>query len=252
MFTFAQWVARLSKGYFKATGKKPDGLAKIKIQMEAAQRVKDQNKVVPFRYKKSFKQELDEMKPTAEDFIKKDDWDPSGMASGGIARVGYLKGLLVKGSKAYKAAQKKKLIEFRKKYRPGFGRSWDDASIEEMDKILNEIKGLGSLDDFVAEFYKQTGKKIKPKDLKHAYEVKLAYPHGTPIIDDTGKILGGSAQQKLPVDPTKFEVRGSNWPLDEPIDVVKKAKLLLQDLKIQSKNQKTPMYKRIFLNGLKN
>ena len=33
MFTFAQWVARLTKGYFKATGKKPDGLAKIKIQL---------------------------------------------------------------------------------------------------------------------------------------------------------------------------------------------------------------------------
>ena len=37
MFTLAQWIARLSKGYLKATGKKPDGLAKIKIQMEAAQ-----------------------------------------------------------------------------------------------------------------------------------------------------------------------------------------------------------------------
>ena len=96
MFTLPQWIIRLTKGYIKATGKEPDGLAKIKIQLEAAQKVKDQNKVVPFRYKKPFKQELDEMKPTtAEDFIKKDDWDPSGMASGGIARVGYLKGKIV-------------------------------------------------------------------------------------------------------------------------------------------------------------
>ena len=72
MFTLAEWILRLTRGYFKATGKQPDGLAKIKIQMEAAQRVKEQNKIVPFRYKKSFKQELDEMKPTtAEDFIKK-------------------------------------------------------------------------------------------------------------------------------------------------------------------------------------
>ena len=86
MFTLAEWILRLTRGYFKATGKQPDGLAKIKIQMEAAQRVKEQNKIVPFRYKKSFKQELDEMKPTTvEDFIKKGDWDPSGMASGGIA-----------------------------------------------------------------------------------------------------------------------------------------------------------------------
>ena len=381
MFTFAQWVARLSKGYFKATGKKPDGLAKIKIQMEAAQRVKDQNKVVPFRYKKSFKQELDEMKPTAEDFIKKDDWDPSGMASGGIARVGMVgggalrlgaliiknldeaksmlgrfdpdlfikqprykqiinnpnaeaknsaqfyvdelkeipnisedtgrrldsisfdiseaktadditraideidslsrdlagsnfasggrigmfKGLLVKGSKAYKAAQKKKLIEFRKKYRPGFGRSWDDASIEEMDKILNDIKGLGSLDDFVAEFYKQTGKKIKPKDLKKAYEDKLAYPHATPIIDDTGRVTGGSTQQKLPVDPQKFEIRKSDWSIDDPVDlptdVVKKtepqigkftkAEVLIQRLKNTLKESNDPYVKKNFPNWIK-
>ena len=106
MFTFAQWVARLSKGYLKATGKTPDKLAKIKIQMEAAQRVRDQKKVVPFRHKKPFKQEIDEMKSvTAEDFIKKDDWDPSGMASGGLAymlgeptysdggRIGFKEGL---------------------------------------------------------------------------------------------------------------------------------------------------------------
>jgi len=36
-------------------------------------------------------------KKTVEDFTKEDDWDPSGMASGGIARVGYAGGKLVKG-----------------------------------------------------------------------------------------------------------------------------------------------------------
>ena len=182
-------------------------------------------------------------------------------AKGGIARVGMVGGLLVKGSKAYKVAQKKKLIEFRKKYRPGFGRSWDDASIEEMDKILNDIKALGSLDDFVAEFFKQTGKKIKPKDLKRVYDDKLAYPHGTPIIDDTGNILGGSVQQKTPVDPTKFEVRGSNWPLDEPIDVVKKAEpqigkftkaeALIARLKNTIKESKDPYVQENFPNFIK-
>ena len=44
--TFVEWVARLTKGYTKFTGKKPDGLANLKIKMEAAQRVKDQRKVV--------------------------------------------------------------------------------------------------------------------------------------------------------------------------------------------------------------
>ena len=45
-FTFVEWVARLTKGFIKATGKEPDNLAKLKINMEAAQRVKDQSKVV--------------------------------------------------------------------------------------------------------------------------------------------------------------------------------------------------------------
>ena len=86
MLTLAQWIARLTKGYIKFTGKKPDKLSQLKIKFEAAQKVKDQSKVVPFKYKRSFKQEIDEMKPTtAEDLIKKGDWDPSGMAGGGIA-----------------------------------------------------------------------------------------------------------------------------------------------------------------------
>ena len=45
-FTFVEWVARLTKGFIKATGKEPDNLAKLKINMEAAERVKDQSKVV--------------------------------------------------------------------------------------------------------------------------------------------------------------------------------------------------------------
>ena len=48
MLTFAQWVLRLTKGYKKATGKEPDNLAKIKINMEAADKVRDQKKVIPF------------------------------------------------------------------------------------------------------------------------------------------------------------------------------------------------------------
>ena len=44
--TFVEWVARLTKGYTKYTGKPPDNLAKLKINMEAAQKVKDQSKVI--------------------------------------------------------------------------------------------------------------------------------------------------------------------------------------------------------------
>ena len=42
MLTLAQWIARLTKGYIRFTGKKPDGLAKLKIKLEAAQRFKNQ------------------------------------------------------------------------------------------------------------------------------------------------------------------------------------------------------------------
>ena len=45
-FTFAELVARLTRGYIKATGQQPDNLAKIKINMEAAEKVKQQNKVI--------------------------------------------------------------------------------------------------------------------------------------------------------------------------------------------------------------
>ncbi len=46
VFTFLEWVQRLTKGYVKHTGKQPDNLAKLKINMEAAQKVKDQSKVI--------------------------------------------------------------------------------------------------------------------------------------------------------------------------------------------------------------
>ena len=44
--TLAEWIARLSKGYLKHTGKQPDGLAKIKIKMEAAEKVRQQDKIL--------------------------------------------------------------------------------------------------------------------------------------------------------------------------------------------------------------
>ena len=49
MFTLTQWIARLTKGYIKFTGKKPDKLANLKIKMEAGQKVKDQQKVDDLR-----------------------------------------------------------------------------------------------------------------------------------------------------------------------------------------------------------
>ena len=44
--TFAEWVIALTRGYIKATGKEPDKLSKLKINMEAGQKVRDQEKIL--------------------------------------------------------------------------------------------------------------------------------------------------------------------------------------------------------------
>ena len=44
--TFAEWVLALTKGYTKVTGKKPDKLSQLKINMEAGQKVRDQEKIL--------------------------------------------------------------------------------------------------------------------------------------------------------------------------------------------------------------
>ena len=46
MKTFAQWVLALTRGYIKATGKRPNKLDQLRIKMEAGQKVKDQKKIV--------------------------------------------------------------------------------------------------------------------------------------------------------------------------------------------------------------
>ena len=46
LFTLPQMIQRLTKGFIKVTGRKPDGLEKIKIKQEALERIKQQDKVV--------------------------------------------------------------------------------------------------------------------------------------------------------------------------------------------------------------
>ena len=78
--TFAEWVLALTRGYTKVTGKKPDKLSQLKINMEAGQKVKDQNKIIEV------------------DFNKKKPWHEK-KAGGGVAgllgenhRVPYIEG----------------------------------------------------------------------------------------------------------------------------------------------------------------
>ena len=46
LFTVPQMIQRLTRGFVKMTGREPDGLEKIKIRLEALEKVKQQDKVV--------------------------------------------------------------------------------------------------------------------------------------------------------------------------------------------------------------
>ena len=70
----------------------------FKDSPEAIAKIKAENKAAAER--------LRNKKKTVEDFTKDDDWDPSGMASGGIARVGYFKGKIAKLLKKPKKTRK--------------------------------------------------------------------------------------------------------------------------------------------------
>jgi hypothetical protein len=59
--TLAQMIARLTRGYIKETGRQPVGLDKLKIKMEAAEKLRQMNKVIPFPQQRSFKKEIDDM-----------------------------------------------------------------------------------------------------------------------------------------------------------------------------------------------
>ena len=71
VMTLADVIMRLTKGYIKVTGKKPEGLDLIKIKQEARQKLIDQNKVIEFPQKRSFKEEIklmykDKIDPNSE------------------------------------------------------------------------------------------------------------------------------------------------------------------------------------------
>ena len=46
LFTVPQMIQRLTRGFVKMTGREPDGLEKIKIRLEALEKIKQQDKVV--------------------------------------------------------------------------------------------------------------------------------------------------------------------------------------------------------------
>ena len=122
MFTLPQLIARLTKGYIKYTGKKPDGLASLKIKMEAAQKFKDQSKVVDFP------------KDKITDWTKK--------ASGGLARVGMFGGgpiRLAKGASWVINKLKEQLSQLKKE---DFMGKLSNLSSTQKEGFKNELETL--------------------------------------------------------------------------------------------------------------
>ena len=87
-------------------------------------------------------------KKTVEDFRDEGDWDPSGMASGGIARVGYAAGKIVKGGKWFL----KSLLDTRQKIKtmnmsPGQLKYY----LNQIDDQIKNIEAGGKIPDEVIQ-----------------------------------------------------------------------------------------------------
>jgi len=89
------------------------------------------------------------------------------------------------------------LDDFNKKY-----------TVKQETKISSEQ--VGSLDEFHADFVKETGINIPKENLKQAWNIKKSYPFNTPIVDKTGKVLGGEATQQMYPKSKKFIVKDSD------------------------------------------
>ena len=103
------------------------------------------------------------------------------------------------------------LDDFNKKY-----------TVEQETKISSEQ--VGSLDEFHADFVKETGINVPKENLKQAWNIKKSYPFNTPIIDKNGKVLGGEATQKMYPKSKKFIVSDED-KLTKEINLKREGKL---------------------------
>ena len=63
---------------------------------------------------------------------------------------------------------------------------------DEMIDYIKKYKEEGpTLEEFTKKINKETGSNFTPEQLAHAYRIKVAYPHSTPIVDSQGKFIGG-------------------------------------------------------------
>ena len=83
----------------------------------------------------------------------------------------------------------------------------DEGYLRSTHKTHIEDKaGVGSLEDFTADFNKELGLNVSKENLRHAWRMKRDYPFSTPIVDKTGKYIGDEATQKMYPKSKKFIV----------------------------------------------
>ena len=92
------------------------------------------------------------------------------------------------------------------------------------DEIKISSEQVGSLDEFHADFVKETGINVPKENLKQAWNIKKSYPFNTPIIDKNGKVLGGEATQKMYPKSKKFIVSDED-KLTKEINLKREGKL---------------------------
>jgi hypothetical protein len=171
---------------FQKIQKRNEDIAKALEEKGISSKVEEapQAEIIPFR-----------KKPT----------EPEGKADGG--RIGYAYGTPAMGldyltgmgpSKGYADGGRigfaigggKKILDLITKASKNIkGKKFTE---DEMIAYIKKYKEEGpTLEDFTKRVNEQTGSNFTPEQLAHAYRVKVAYPHSTPIVDSQGKFIGG-------------------------------------------------------------
>ena len=139
--------------------------------------------------------------------FKKKITEPEEKAEGGIIRAGFASGgrgkkILDLINEVYKKLKGKKSMET---VNPKTGevtvpdefvvtaeKPIKEFTDDEMIAYIKKYKEEGpTLEEFTKRVNEETGSNFTPEQLAHAYRVKVAYPHSTPIVDSQGKFIGG-------------------------------------------------------------
>ena len=126
---YAKLVEMLTRNFIKTMRRQPNNLENLKIKQQAAETIRQEQKIIPFKYKKTFGEEIKEMEEkgvgslfkktaetedeilarlnkqnrdtiekiksrkqkTAEEMMDEGDFDPSGFAGGGLITKGITK-----------------------------------------------------------------------------------------------------------------------------------------------------------------